>query len=121
MCELYAGDYEDTAVWQEKEQAARKAYPCWICKGEIKPGQRYRRLFYVGERGGKGQTSFSCMDCALLQDGFENAHDIVLSYEYFEEHLVECVREAEPGVEVWRMALADLKKRQRRNQRGVTK
>lgn len=59
-------DYESPAVYQATTPVARKAHRCYECGSEIKPGERYERVWGVWE--GEPGTYKTCARCLDLRE-----------------------------------------------------
>jgi hypothetical protein len=65
---IYVGDYDPADFYTATIQKARKIHTCSECGCEIKPGNRYEKVF--GKWGGDLSTYKTCPDCLSVRDVF---------------------------------------------------
>lgn len=107
MCDI---EFDGTLGFHEKKHpVARKAHRCVVCRGTIKPGDRYLRESYKWE--GEVGSDACCLTCAKDVDAFGDAHGGRPFAGSFLDFLVGCLDERDEESErLWRPTYEHIKR-----------
>ena len=104
MCELYYGDYECSAIWNDKQLKARKHHTCGECEATIEPRERYWKTSSLFD--GAWADLKTCGACMVTRAEFTRAHGMGPPLGELRHFLKECI--ADGGSPRWGVALEKL-------------
>lgn len=115
MCTL---DYDDpVAVYTERPRTARKPHTCVGCGAEIRIGEAYSYVSYVGD--GTAHSEHECFWCWWTRTVFSEAHEGGPVPSGLWNELMDCI--GGERTNPWRPHLAALKRRWRASPSGRRK